>query len=285
MKMKNRVIFTEEMVETIKENYKNHSARQMSDLIYERTGERISIRSIQHFCHNHQYVKRKTEPYSEELKKFIKDNYDYFTSKELVKIIEIKFKRKINPKTMQIFLKRNKITKSSKCARFYSSEAKKYIFENSKKYTIEEMVKKLYEKFSIIRTPQNIRNYYCTNNLEYKKVRVPALIGSELKSKEATRIKVDKHKYVQKNRYLYEKYNNVKLKSNECVIFLDGNENNYDKENLIAVKYGTYQNIIRTLGGKEVSPELRKLIITTIQFKELMNKRGKYAETETKIIF
>lgn len=41
--------------------------------------------------------------------------------------------------------------------------------------------------------------------------------------------------YQKKTRYMYEKYHNVKLKDNEYIIQLDGNVNNFDKENLFLV--------------------------------------------------
>lgn len=50
--------------------------------------------------------------------------------------------------------------------------------------------------------------------------------------------KLNKEKYVLKQRYLYEKYHNIKLSKNECVIFLNGNNKDFSKENLYKITRG-----------------------------------------------
>lgn len=45
-------------------------------------------------------------------------------------------------------------------------------------------------------------------------------------------------KYTTKHRYLYQQYNNCQLERNEVVIFLDGNNRNFNKENLYKVTRG-----------------------------------------------
>lgn len=48
-------------------------------------------------------------------------------------------------------------------------------------------------------------------------------------------VKVKDRVYMSMHRYLYEQYHDVKLKDDECVLFLDGNKNNFDKENLYKI--------------------------------------------------
>lgn len=48
-------------------------------------------------------------------------------------------------------------------------------------------------------------------------------------------IKVGKNKWVRKHRYIYEQYHNVKLNTNQSVIFLDGNKDNFNIDNLKVV--------------------------------------------------
>lgn len=44
-----------------------------------------------------------------------------------------------------------------------------------------------------------------------------------------------KKNFTLKHRYLYEKYHNEKLNDDDCIVFLDGNYNNFDKENLYKI--------------------------------------------------
>ena len=63
-------------------------------------------------------------------------------------------------------------------------------------------------------------------------------IGDECyRSGENIYIKTDntndfKKNFTLKHRYLYEQYHNIKLKDDDCILFLDGDHNNFSKENL-----------------------------------------------------
>lgn len=48
-------------------------------------------------------------------------------------------------------------------------------------------------------------------------------------------LKSRKDKYALKKRFLYERYHNVKLASNDCVIFLNGDRKDFSKNNLYRV--------------------------------------------------
>lgn len=54
-----------------------------------------------------------------------------------------------------------------------------------------------------------------------------------------------KKNFTLKHRYLYEQYHNVKLKGDECVLFLDDDHNNFSKENL----YKTSKKVHHLMSG------------------------------------
>jgi hypothetical protein len=66
-------------------------------------------------------------------------------------------------------------------------------------------------------------------------------IGDEIFNGKATFIKTSNESkerygnYVLKQRYLYEQYHSVKLKTNELIIFLNGDKKDFSKENLYKV--------------------------------------------------
>ena len=66
-------------------------------------------------------------------------------------------------------------------------------------------------------------------------------IGDEIFNGKATFIKTSNESkerygnYILKQRYLYEQYHSVKLKTNELIIFLNGNKKDFSKENLYKV--------------------------------------------------
>ena len=85
-------------------------------------------------------------------------------------------------------------------------------------------------------------------------------IGTETKSYRGyINIKVDQpNKWQKKHRFLYEKYNGVKLKKGEHVIFLDRNINNFDVNNLVMITSRELFFINKTFDFDTATTELRK---------------------------
>ena len=78
------------------------------------------------------------------------------------------------------------------------------------------------------------------NKTSFKKGQIPKnvrAVGSERVNIEGyTEIKIaEPNKWRLKHRVLYEEYHNVKLNSNESIIFMDGDRSNMSKENLTLV--------------------------------------------------
>lgn len=61
--------------------------------------------------------------------------------------------------------------------------------------------------------------------------------------------KVNSERYMLKARYLYQKYHNIKLSTKDCIIFLDGDTNNFSKDNL----YKSSRFVIGTMVGHKLN--------------------------------
>ena len=100
------------------------------------------------------------------------------------------------------------------------------------------------------------------NKTSFKKGQIPKnvrAVGSERVNIEGyTEIKIaEPNKWRLKHRVLYEEYHNVKLNSNESIIFMDGDRSNMSKENLTLV---TRQELLKLnkLNLMSSNPELTK---------------------------
>ena len=102
-------------------------------------------------------------------------------------------------------------------------------------------------------------------------------IGDEILSGTATYIKKTNHRkanygnYVLKQKYLYEKYHNVKLSKNDCVIFLNGNRKDFSKENLYRLTKGV-SCLMSTNGFYKSKNEKLLVRIKVCEWKEKINE-------------
>lgn len=97
-------------------------------------------------------------------------------------------------------------------------------------------------------------------------------IGTERKIKGVWYVKVDNKKdkygysrknsnWKQKSRYLYEKYYNCELATNDHILHLDGNYENFDKENLIRLDEKEFMMYIGNKFSKLDNIDLKKCAI------------------------
>lgn len=100
----------------------------------------------------------------------------------------------------------------------------------------------------------------------YKNLQKPQKIGGEVikHSSDRVYIKINKNEYTPKQRYLYEIYNGVKLKKDEFIIFLNGDKNDFSKENL--VKVSRYVNT--SMGRNDFHKNDREMTLSRIKFCE-----------------
>lgn len=77
-----------------------------------------------------------------------------------------------------------------------------------------------------------------------------------------------------KHHLLYEKYNGIKLKKYDCVIFLDGNKNNFSKDNLFKISRSE-----QLIFNKLKKSNIKSILDTQLQIaklRALILKKSKY---------
>lgn len=127
----------------------------------------------------------------------------------------------------------------------YSDELVLFIENNRMNLYIEELCEKILEIFNKEITPKALRKYFYRHDLDYKKQITPKFtvalnskpIGTESNPDKngLIRIKVSSSKWVYKHRYIYEQHYG-KIPKGYVVMFADGNNQNFDINNLICVK-------------------------------------------------
>ena len=122
-----------------------------------------------------------------------------------------------------------------------NNELKEYLKVFASEYTIDELLPKINKIFNENYTKLELQKYLVRNKIKYKyknknkshKMGLDKPIGSEYTKPDGMiMIKVAPNKWEYKQRYIYEKYYGIKVKDNEHIIFLDGNKNNFNIDNL-----------------------------------------------------
>lgn len=105
-------------------------------------------------------------------------------------------------------------------------------------------------------------------------------IGSEHIDKQWGRITIKtENGWMLKQRYLYEQYHGRKLLDNEKIIFLDGNKNNFAKDNLVAINISVLAFMKWNGTLKILDPVLKQEAIKVSTAKNLLKKlRCQYGE-------
>ncbi len=124
----------------------------------------------------------------------------------------------------------------------YTKEFESFVRENISKYTKEDFLILLENKFKIKVSKNALKCFLRKHNIEaryidYKENMVRSTakhkIGAERMTKDGILIKVAQpNVWRRKSRVMYEKYHNCKLKNDDYVVFLNGNRNDFSKENL-----------------------------------------------------
>ena len=127
--------------------------------------------------------------------------------------------------------------------RKYNKELINWLKENAKDQTISELLPKVNKKFNETYDRLGLHKLISRNKIEYKYTnknkshnmsKLP--IGYEyIKNDGMIIVKVGRNEWKYKQRLIYEKYYNVKLKKDEYVIFLDQDRTNFNINNLKAI--------------------------------------------------
>lgn len=123
----------------------------------------------------------------------------------------------------------------------YSKEFEEEITKLATSYELEKLLSIAINKYKYSITKSQLRQYLYKRGIKYKdynsnKVhdmgkRIP--IGTEYKKPDGmVLVKVSENKWKYKQRIIYENYHNVKLSSDDYIIFLDQNRDNFDINNL-----------------------------------------------------
>lgn len=166
-----------------------------------------------------------------------------------------------------------------------NNELKEYLLVFASEYTIDELLPKINKIFNENYTKLELQKYLVRNKIKYKyknknkshKMGLDKPIGSEYTKPDGmVMIKVAPNKWEYKQRYIYEQYYNIKVKDNEHIIFLDGNKNNFNVDNLEKATneecgyLGAFKNnnnlIIK---DKEITKTLLLIAKTDIKTKEI----------------
>ena len=128
-----------------------------------------------------------------------------------------------------------------------------------------------------------LRQYLSKRKIRYKDYNVSKAhkmgkkipIGTEyIKPDGMTLIKVSENKWEYKQRYLYKKYHNVELTSDDYIIFLDQDRNNFDINNL--KKISRYESSI--LSNQKIFSKNPKVTQLGIDTARLIIKTKKASE-------
>jgi len=167
-----------------------------------------------------------------------------------------------------------------------NNELKEYLEVFANKYTIKELLPKVNKIFDENYTKSELQKYLIRNKIKYKyeyenKSNNNAgrnyEIGTEYTKPDGmVMIKVAPNKWEYKQRYIYEQYYGIKVKDNEHIIFLDGNKNNFNIDNLYKATneecgyIGAFKiNNKLTINDKEITKTLLLMAKNNFKIKEI----------------
>ena len=124
----------------------------------------------------------------------------------------------------------------------YDKEFENYIRENAHKYTKEELRQLIQDNFNLSLSSDALRRYINRHKLnktiDYRKYNARHVykspVGTEKITNDGVFIKVAQPDiWRRKSRVMYEKYHNCKLNDDDYIIFLNQNNNDFSKDNLV----------------------------------------------------
>jgi hypothetical protein len=124
----------------------------------------------------------------------------------------------------------------------YTKEFEDFVRQNISKYKKEDFILLLEKKYKIKMSKDALKSYIRRHNvkdryIDYKEYMVRGTakhkIGAERMTKDGIIVKVAQpNVWRRKSRVMYEKYHNCKLTDDDYILFLNGNRNDFSKENL-----------------------------------------------------
>ena len=164
-----------------------------------------------------------------------------------------------------------------------------YLLEIASDYTIKELLDIVNNKFNEHYEENELRKYLWRNKIPYKYEcenkshnnagKNVAIGTTRIKDGDRIQIKINNRDWIYKQRYIYEQHYNEKLSDNDFIIFLDGNKNNFDIDNLM--KITRYEGAhLGNIYPHSTNKELRQLsVVLAKMIIKTKNKEKEYEQT------
>lgn len=229
--------------------------------------------------------------YPEEVHKFIAENVQGRTTKELVELVNAKFGPIFTESKMKSYKTNHKLKSGTPCGlpagrptELYPEEVKKFIEENHKGVGPKAMAELLNKTFGTNYTREQLKSYYGNHKINsgltgyFKKGQKPLNhkpVGSE-------RIDVDGYTLIKtaepniwepKHKVLWEEKNG-KVPEGHVLTFLDGDKRNISLENLALITMAESLEITRS-NLRSANPDFTKTGILIAKVKIARSKRKK----------
>lgn len=224
-------------------------------------------------------VYKKGNRYTLEMLNFIKEYCHKIDRKELVNKFNECFG--VNKTVQQIHVLCSQRGYSNKNNRKYTYEMIEFLRQNRRKLQINQLTNAFNNKFCMTVSAQTINDICQTNNIfrGYKKYNT----GDEcIDSAGRVLIKDKNNKWILKKEYIYEqKYS--KIKSDETIIFIDGDNRNFIPQNLLKVKI-CEMNAMATFRFLKKDAQTTMLGLSLVRLKMMADKlegRRKNKKRET----
>lgn len=261
--------YTEKMELFIVKNYQTVPNEEFTDLFNKKFGTSFSVDSIRK--KSRKLNAHKKFSYTDDMYAFLKENSFGVTRKELVN----KFNRCFGTsKTLtQILSVCHKRGYLNTVKTRYTQEMIEFLDDNAYGISRGELTKKFNDRFGTCLAMKTIRSM--CNKCGIHRGFIKYDIGDECTILGEKYIKDQNNKMILKKKYVYEQ-NYERIKNDEEIIFVDGNHNNFHRENLIKVKR---KERLILLGYGFLNKDTR----TTLLGLSLVRLKIKADEIETKL--
>lgn len=234
-----------------------------------------------------------TQEEIEYLKQIIKGNL----SKDIIKLYNDKFNKQMTYNQLVAFQKKynvwsGKYSSGKKCTYNFTNEESEYLKSIIVGKLSKEIIELYKQKFNKNLSYRELIAFERRNNIKsgvvaglfesgnFKNPKPPKPIGYEMVCKDKSRksgkrikVKVGNKKWVEKSRYIYEKYYG-EIPKGYWIYHLDGNVSNNSIDNLIALERSIVVSLNIT-GLKSIDKDLTKLGIDILKINRKIKERKK----------
>ena len=215
--------------------------------------------------------------FTKEIIDFIKKHKNDYDNKTMTQIINEKFNTSYTPVQIGLFRRRNNLE-----YRLFCKEVLEYM-KNHNQDSYEQLQDDVNSIFGKNYSLQQIKSAcYWYKLREYQKRRERESFSKpdfseRLRKSKAARIEIKINgKWIPKSKYVYETSTGKKVQDDEVIVFLDGDFNNFDLNNLLCVKRGLLAIVNSHLSGTcKNNAELTKCKYDIAKLKTLVCQKEK----------